>query len=622
MRSFTGVIGVLLLLGGCGAQDAPRHDAAKPAPTTAAAVTSTPSVTVSPRTPGIVSIQGDDTLADVLSWTLPEVHITDPARARREARSALRAGDLFETAHSAIPLLLALSRAQPQQTQNAQLLVEAQDALLAQARSALQASDDPASLRYAQRMGTVLRSLWPQRVDVQAFLADVDRAGQAFDLAQSAERALRAGRLTGTGSALALYRAALAQWPVLERARTGIVAVESALITRAIADARDGEFAAAYAELTRAEHVRPGAGVVTTARARVERIRADRVRQLRDLGLMALADESGLSFARERLADILRIAKPGEAASVALRRRIDLVNHYGVFRPGQVFTDPLADGGRGPELAVLPYGSFQMGAPDGEPGASADEQPQHPVHFARGFAMSRHEITVAEFRRFVEATGYVPRATQRGHSMAYDVRSGNFVRGSHIDWRSGFDGRPAAPNLPVIHITARDAEAYADWLSKQTNAHYRLPSEAEFEYALRAGTESIYPWGLGSPRAVIENLAGARDASPRGRHWSNAFEGYADGFWGPAPVGSFAPNRFHLYDMGGNVSEWVADCWHRGYRRAPATGAAWVNPGCRMRMVRGGAWSSAPVQTRAAWRASGGIDVTNARVGFRLVRQL
>ena len=81
----------------------------------------------------------------------------------------------------------------------------------------------------------------------------------------------------------------------------------------------------------------------------------------------------------------------------------------------------------------------------------------------------------------------MPRATQRGHSMAYDVRSGNFVRGSGIDWRSGYDGQPAEDAMPVIHVTARDAEAYAAWLSQQTGAHYRLPSEAEFEYALRAG---------------------------------------------------------------------------------------------------------------------------------------
>ena len=234
--------------------------------------------------------------------------------------------------------------------------------------------------------------------------------------------------------------------------------------------------------------------------------------------------------------------------------------------------------------------------------------------------MGRFEITVGQFRRFVEATGYVPRATQRGHSMAYDVRSGNFVRGSGIDWRSGYDGQPAADAMPVIHVTARDAEAYAAWLSQQTGAHYRLPSEAEFEYALRAGGRGRFPWGNAAPPAAVENLAGGNDVSPRGRHWNNAFVGYTDGWWGPAPVGSFTANRFGLYDMGGNVSEWVADCWHASYRRAPAGGTAWFNPGCRQRVIRGGVWSGSPAQTRSAWRASMDSDMTNARIGFRLVR--
>jgi formylglycine-generating enzyme required for sulfatase activity len=273
-------------------------------------------------------------------------------------------------------------------------------------------------------------------------------------------------------------------------------------------------------------------------------------------------------------------------------------------------------------LVVVPHGAFRMGAPEGELDATPAEQPQHVVRLDRGFAMSRNEVTVGEFARFVAATRYEPRATQRGHSMAYDIRSGNFVRGSGIDWRSGYDGRPAAPDMPVIHVTARDAEAYTAWLSTQTGAHYRLPSEAEFEYALRAGSSTRFPWGEGRPPAGSENLTGGLDVSPQGRRWSNAFLGYGDGWWGPAPVGTLAANAYGLHDMAGNVSEWVADCWHAGYRRAPKNGSAWVNPGCRNRMYRGGSWASAPAQVRPAWRAAGGTDVTNARVGFRLVRQL
>ena len=572
--------------------------------------------------PGRVSIRGDDALADVLSWTLPEADIDQPARARASARRALANGDLFETGESAIPLLLALRKLEPDNAQNARLLEKARAALLAQAWMALDAGDDLASLRYAQRHGTVLRTLWPELPEAKTYLEAVDRAGQAFDLCLAGERALRSGNLDAPGGALDLFRRAQALWPLQARAQRGIAAVESAVLMEAQALAAGGDFEGAYAELARAGKVRNDPEAVAATRQRIEAMRSDRIRRLSDEGLMALADPAGLQFARERLAEILRIALPGTGAGVALRQRIDLVGHYGLFRPGQVFTDEMPGGGRGPALSVLPRGGFAMGAPEDEEGASPDEQPQHQVRLDRGFAMTRHEITVGEFRRFVQATGFVPRATQRGHSLAYDARSGNFLRGSGIDWQSAYDGRPAADDMPVIHVTARDAEAYAAWLSAQTGAHYRLPSEAEFEYALRAGGQARYPWGAGAPPPGAGNLAGGRDVSARGRRWSNAFPGYGDGWWGPAPVGSFAPNPYGLYDMVGNVSEWVADCWHRGYRRAPANGQAWVNPGCRTRMYRGGSWASAPAQARSAWRMSGGVDATNARVGFRLVRQL
>jgi len=170
-------------------------------------------------------------------------------------------------------------------------------------------------------------------------------------------------------------------------------------------------------------------------------------------------------------------------------------------------------------------------------------------------------------------------------------------------------------------VSVHDAEAYAAWLSEQTGRHYRLPSEAEFECALRAGTRGRYPWGDDPvPPERVGNLTGGEDVSPSGRRWNNAFAGYGDGYWGIAPVGRFAPNAWGLHDLAGNASEWVADCWHASYRRAPADGAPWFNPGCRTRVVRGGSWAGSPAQTRAAWRAPMDSDMTSGRVGFRLVR--
>lgn len=576
-----------------------------------------------PARTGTVSISGGDELAQVLSWSPPVVVLEagDATGARAKAKRALDAGDLFETADSAIPLLLALQRLRPDDAGIARMLAEARNALIAQGDAALAEDDDLDALRAAQRRGAVLRKLWPQQTEVAAYLQRVDRSEQAWDRNTEGEALLAKGNAEG---ALAAFRAASTLQPGQARAQQGIAAVESALIRRAELSAQDGDFDAARRWLARAEAVRHHPATISEARDRVEALRGERVRRLRDEGLIALGDGDvrGLRIARERLAELLRITAPADPASVELRQRIDLVSHYGLFRPGQVFTDGLRDGSRGPVLVVVPHGVFRMGAPAGEVDATPAEQPQHAVRLERGFAMTRNEITVGEFGRFVAATRFEPRATQRGHSMAYDTRSGNFVRGSGIDWRSGYDGRPADPGMPVIHVTARDAEAYAAWLSEQTGAHYRLPSEAEFEYALRAGSTTRFPWGEGAPPAGSENLTGALDVSPQGRRWSNAFKGYGDGWWGPAPAGALAANAYGLHDLAGNVSEWVADCWHEGYRRAPANGSAWVNPGCRNRIYRGGSWASAPAQTRSAWRSAGGVDVTNARVGFRLVRQL
>ncbi|MFS8136706.1 MAG: formylglycine-generating enzyme family protein [Thermomonas sp.] len=573
-----------------------------------------------------MSISGDDALADVLSWSLPHV-VMEPGggrAARRKLKHALDNGDLFETADSAIPLLLALQVVQPDDPALAVQLASARSALIAQGDAALVDGDaDLLALRVAQRRAAVLRKLWPVDAEVLAYLARVDRSERAWDHNAAADASLAAGQLgEAGGGALAAYRAALSLRPGQSRATQGIVAVETGLIGRAEAAARRGDFDQAQQQLAFAAKVRSDPATIPAALRQIDAIRGERLRRMRDEGLIALGDPDGLRIARERLAEMLRIADPSDAASVELRQRIDLVSHYGLFRPGQVFTDELGRGGRGPELVVVPHGNFRMGAPAGEADATPAEQPQHDVRFERGFAMTRKEITVGEYARFMDATGYQSRATQRGHSMAYDPRSGNFVRSSGVDWRSTYDGKPAASGMPVVHVSARDAEAYAEWLSGETASHYRLPSEAEFEYALRAGSQTRYPWGNGAPPAASENLTGDLDRSPQGRTWSNAFVGYGDGWWGPAPAGSLATNAYGLHDIAGNVSEWVADCWHKGYRRAPANGAAWVNPGCRNRMYRGGSWASSPAEVRSAWRASGGADATNARVGFRLVRQI
>lgn len=573
-----------------------------------------------------ITVTGDDSVNAALNWQPPVVLLAQEgvADARRRAAQALEEGRLYAGPDDAIPLYLAIRRLDPEDAVARKGLDQALDRLLERGERVLKTAEDrDEDAREAAQIAAVARAIDPDDEAVLAYLSRVDEVEQLTRLNLASERALNGGRLGEQGGgALAGFREVLKWKPGQARALQGVAAVESALIRRAEDAALAGDFDGARNWLAHAGKVRGGDESVTVAdaRQRVEAIRTVRIAGLRESGVQDLQSPLGLKAAREKLAEVLRIAPPGDPVAADFRQRIELATHYGLFRPGQAFTDALGNGGRGPEMVIVPHGAFRMGADDNELGSADAEKPAHYVRFDRGFAMARNAVTVGEFRRFVQATSYRPRATRRGHSIVYDERSGNFVRRSGVDWQSDHSGAPAREDMPVLHVSIYDAEAYADWLTRQTGHGYRLPSEAEFEYALRAGVQGRYPWGNGVPPAKVENLTGGNDASPSGRHWNNAFVGYGDGYWGPAPVGSFRPNAWGLHDMGGNTSEWVADCWHASYRRAPADGAAWFNPGCRSRVVRGGSWASAPVQARAAWRSSSDSDMTNARVGFRVVR--
>lgn len=587
-----------------------------------------------------VTVSADQMVSAVPPWTPVALEVTPDNRdaLHAQAAAALEAGRLHGGADGddAATLYLGLVRADTADVRAALGLLRTAQALVAAGDAALARIDgDDVAWIEAHRIAAVARVLAAQRIAgngrnrrlqrmLNDYLARVDRADEGLrqNLAGEAELAAdRVGELGG--GALAHFRAALALRASDARALQGLAAVESALIRRAEQAAQRDDYDTAAYWLDTAGNIRPGNPTVGDARARIADTRAARVRALRDAGIAALPRQPrGLHEARTALAELLRIAPPGDPAAVELRERIALATHYGLFRPGQVFTDAFPSGARGPALVVVPHGAFRMGAPEDEADSSDAERPQHEVRFTRGFAMSRNEVTVGEFRRFVEASGHRPRSSRRGYSHAYDERSGNFVRRGYVDFTRDYAGMPAADTLPVVHVSAKDAQAYAEWLSAQTGHSYRLPSEAEFEYALRAGTQTRFPWTTPSVPPRVGNLTGALDSSPRGRRWQNAFAGYGDGAWGPAPVGSYRPNRYGLHDLAGNVSEWVDDCWHASYRRAPADGRAWINPGCRTRVVRGGSWASSPAQTRSAWRQGQDADTTNGRIGFRVVREI
>jgi len=438
----------------------------------------------------------------------------------------------------------------------------------------------------------------------------------------------RAGRLAareGAGpkafaGAIDAFRVALQIDPTNADALRGLDDLQRRMIERGLAMAYDLRFVTARKLLDQAEDIQTGTSRVLDARSQIMAFRAqtegERLTSFKDA--VAVKDlssaEAALSVLRKVIEDSGQIRD--------LEDKIVNVRLYGGFAPGERFADATQDGNRGPRMVVIPVGSLLMGSPDSEPGRGKSEGPQRNLQFARGFAMARNEISLAEFRVFAEASAYSTDADRLGVSAIYDEKTGRMSKVRRVNWQRSYNGSRARDNDPVVHVSWNDANAYVMWLAKQTGKPYRLPSEAEFEYALRAGRNSLYPWGDADPERVLANVAGAGEISKQGRRWTQGFPSYDDGFWGLAPVRSFDANAFRLHDVEGNVSEWVEDCWHDNYLRAPDSSVAWVNPGCELRVIRGGSWGSSREQVRSAWRGSALGDSSGARVGFRVVREL
>ena len=242
-------------------------------------------------------------------------------------------------------------------------------------------------------------------------------------------------------------------------------------------------------------------------------------------------------------------------------------------------------------MLVLPTGRFRMGSLSGETGRGSHEGPVHTVNISQRIAMGLYEVTFAEYDRFAEATS----RTKPGDS----------------GWGRG--------TRPVINVSWNDAKAYAAWLSAQTGKTYRLPSESEWEYAARAGTGTRYSWGdeINCGQARYGRRPDS-DMFPVGE--------CSDSLDGTVPVGSFEPNGFGLFDIHGNVWEWVEDCWHNSYEGAPTDGSAWTT-GCdeddeEWAVVRGGSWYYSPRYLRAALRFRGSPSGRGNDGGFRLVQDL
>lgn len=538
----------------------------------------------------------------------------------QRADAALAQGRVFEPAgESAVDLFVSVLQVAPGNARARAGLERALERLATDMDGAVARGDYLAG----SRMLPVLRQLRDERAsDLARWRTWLEAGTRQRELLEQAAAALERGRLDrGSRSAAALYREVLEIEPGNLTAQAGLAAIRDRLLAQALARGEEGAFEEAEALIGRALAVTPDAqAAIAEARGAVAEQRNHAAAVLLSQAHQRL-DAGQADAAEDLLGQALAIA-PDHVGSGLVRERIRNVRLYGGYGEGERFHDTLADGSQGPVMVVVPVGSFLMGSPENEPGRRNNEGPRFRVRFDRGFALAETETSVAEFRRFVETTGYRTRAEREGRSSVYDERSGSMRERAGIHWRHDETGRTAPDGFPVVHVDWDDARAYVTWLAESTGQPYRLPSEAEFEYALRAGSQGVYPWGDDVPLQPFGNVSSAGDRSRGRREWSNAFPGIGDGHFGIAPVRSYEANPFGLYDLVGNVSEWVEDCWHSSYSRAPSDGQAWVNPGCARRVVRGSSWASGPDQVRSAYRMNIEAGTTSPRVGFRVARDL
>jgi formylglycine-generating enzyme len=266
-----------------------------------------------------------------------------------------------------------------------------------------------------------------------------------------------------------------------------------------------------------------------------------------------------------------------------------------------------------PEMVVLPSGSFSMGSPGSEAGRGDDEGPVHGVNIAT-FALGRTEITRGQFAAFVNDTGYST------GDKCWTLEDGKYQERSGRSWRE--PGFPQDDNHPVVCIDWNDAKAYAEWLSKKTGKQYRLPTEAEWEYAARGNTGTARYWGENPDVACAYANGADKTAQAQiigASSWS--IHNCTDGFAYTAPVGSLKPNAFGLNNMLGNVWNWTEDSYHDSYNGAPTDGSAWQGDGSK-RVLRGGSWNNSPRNVRAAVRNMDKPGLRFSIFGFRLARIL
>jgi formylglycine-generating enzyme required for sulfatase activity len=266
-------------------------------------------------------------------------------------------------------------------------------------------------------------------------------------------------------------------------------------------------------------------------------------------------------------------------------------------------------------MVVVPRSAYLMGSPPDESGKDANETPQHRVTIAKPFAVGKVHVTVEQFDAFVTETGY------DAGDKCWTTEADRSEERKGRSWRN--PGYSQGGDHPAVCLNWNDAVAYVEWLGRKTGKPYRLLTEAEWEYAARAGSTTRYSFG----NDAIEMCHYGNGADQTARSRSAAASGSTivecrDGFATTAPAGSFAANEFGLQDMHGNAWQWTADCYHQNYDGAPADGAAWISGDCSRHVVRGGSWDISPRSLRSALRGRAASASREFDQGFRVGRTL
>jgi formylglycine-generating enzyme required for sulfatase activity len=287
-------------------------------------------------------------------------------------------------------------------------------------------------------------------------------------------------------------------------------------------------------------------------------------------------------------------------------------------KPSSVQEPEFIDNSLKMRLVRIPAGEFERGAPDSETEASSDEKPQHRVRIGQAFYLGKHEVTVGQFRDFVRSENYQTNAESLGGGWGFNDAikriEGKFTK---YHWQN--PGFPQGDDHPVVNVSWNDAESFCKWLSRKEGRTYRLPTEAEWEYACRAGTATRFY--SGDDPESLTRVGNVSDGTYKKMLPANAFSAVVaeDGYVFTAPVGKFDPNRFGLHDMHGNVWEWCSDsydreCYHKKVKDNPQ-----VPPTGLSRIQRGSSWKDPPLSSRSASRNSNPCDSSNVDVGFRIL---